>query len=388
MATLNLSKYAYTGFIALSLLSCRNDDDNNKAKEPNINELQTVEFKEEAPTVLSSKRTGETKFNPTKNKTEYEYLSVEQRTHTLPSLSFVDARNNDVIFPGSILRGESFMKGAYDPLVLKAEPNDVMVSVSLRGKNYPVKESSKPVLSEIRNTTNGLVAKYKSEIDYSFVPAYVNYQSDEVTTESSFNKSFNIHANVNVLKELVSTKFNYTDAYTSSKSQKYVMVKLDQIFYNASIDPKHYSDWFKGEVNTKDYGTYEPVYVSSVDYGRVAYLLIETDKSAEEIKKIVSGGVNVAFGTVSGGVETSYNRELKNMFSQSKIRVLIVGGPARLGGQVDSYDKFLQFIKTPSIDDLISSAAPVAYKVRRLKDNTEVEVRTLITEKVLSYKEN
>lgn len=387
MTTLKFSTYACAGLVALSLLSCRNDNDDNP-KATTINELKSVEFKEEPTTVLSSKKTGETKYNPTTNKTEYEYLNVEQRVHTLPSLSFVDARNNDVIFPGSILRGESFMKGNYDPLVLKAETNDVMVSVSLRGKNYPVKDVSKPILSEIRNTTNGLVAKYKSEIDYTFVPAYVNYQSDEVTTETSFNKSFNIHANVNVLKGLVSAKFNYTDAYTSSRSQKYVMVKLDQVFYNVSIDPKHYSDWFKGDVDTKDYGAYEPVYVSSVDYGRVAYLLVETDKSAEEIKKIISGGINVAFGAFSGGVDTSYNRELKKMFSQSKIRVLIVGGPARLGGQVDSYDKFIEFIRTPNIDALISSAAPVAYKIRRLKDNTEVEVKTLITEKVISYKEN
>lgn len=386
MLKLKISTYLCTGLVTLSLLSCRNNDENQAST--NIGELEPVEFKDKQPTILSSTKTGETRYNPANSKTEYEYLDVEQKTHTLSLPSFAGAKNADIIFPGSILRGSSFMKGYYDPLVLKTEANDVMLSVSLRGKNYPVKASSKPVLSEIRTVTNELVAKYKSEIDHSFVPAYVSYQSDEVTTESSFNKSFDLHADVNVLKGLVTAKFNYTDVYTSSKSQKYVMVKLDQVFYNASIDPKHYSDWFKGSVDVKDYGTHEPIYVSSVDYGRVAYLLIETNKSAEEVKKVISGGVNVAFNAVSGGVSASYNQELRSWFSQSKIRVFIVGGPAKLGGQVDNYDKFIEFIKTPTIDELISSAAPISYKIRRLKDNTEVEVKTLINEKVINYKEN
>lgn len=385
MNTLVFKKVAYVGAVAVILFSCR---DKEELGGTDISSLQKVEFADQAPQVVSSKKTGETKFNPATNSVELEYLNEVQKTHTLSPLSFIDGSNTDVIYPGSILRGSSFMQGSYDPLVLSAPYNDVTVSVSLRGKNYPIKDISKPVLSEIRNTTNGLVARYKSEIDYSFVPAYVSYFAHQVNTSESFNKTLNIHANANVLGGLFSAKFNYNDSFTSSKSSKYVLVKLNQTFYNTSIDPKHYKDWFSREVDTKEFGTHEPVYVSSVDYGRAAYLLIETNMSDEEVKKMVSGSVDFSLKAIGGSVGASYERNMKRLFSESKIRVVIVGGPARLAGQVNSYESFLEFIRTPDIDALVSSAAPIAYKVRRLKDNTEVEVKSIIKEKALEYKKD
>ncbi|MEJ8597601.1 thiol-activated cytolysin family protein [Riemerella anatipestifer] len=379
-------RFLSLGLVLFSLLSCR--EEGNVSTSKSINDLETVKFLDQSPKVLSSTKTGYTRYNPSTSSTEFEYLNVVEKTHTLSPLSFVDAKNTDVIYPGSILRGASFVQGSYDPLVPKVDFNDVKISISLRGKDLPVKEVCKPILSEVRNVTNTLLAKYKNEIDYSFVPAYVSYQADKVNTSSSFNKSFNLHANANVLGGVVSAKFNYQDSYNSSNSKNYVMVKLHQNFYSVSIDPKHYSEWFKGEVDAKEYGTHEPVYVSNVDYGRVAYLLIETSQSEEETKKMVSGAVNFAFGKVSGGVESSYNQSFRKLFSESKIRVLIAGGPAKLAGQVDTYDSFIEFIKTPDIDALISSAAPISYKIRRLKDNTEVEVKTILTEKELQYKKD
>ena len=40
----------------------------------------------------------------------------------------------------------------------------------------------------------------------------------------------------------------------------------------------------------------------------------------------------------------------------------------------------MYFLMVPSAEDLIKSAVPIGYKVRTLKDNKEVEVRTFYTE--------
>lgn len=386
MKTTTFRKIAYTGAIAVSLLSCNRD--NGTSSGADISSLQKVEFADQAPQVVSSKKTGETRFNPATNSVELEYLNEVQKTHTLSPLSFIDGSNTDVIYPGSILKGSSFIQGSYDPLVLSAPYNNVMVSVSLRGSNNLWKSQAKPILREISLTRSGLVEKYKYEIDHAFVPEYINYSAHQVNTLESFNKTLNIHANANVLGGLFSAKFNYNDSYTSSKSSKYVLVKLSQTFYNTSIDPKHYKDWFSREVDTKEFGTHEPVYVSSVDYGRAAYLLIEANMSDEEVKKMVSGSVDFSLKAIGGSVGASYERNMKRLFSESKIRVVIVGGPARLAGQVNSYESFLEFIRTPDINTLISSASPITYKVRRLKDNTEVEVKSIIKEKALEYKKD
>lgn len=386
MNTLVFKKVAYVGAVAVILFSCR---DKEELGGTDISSLQKVEFADQAPQVVSSKKTGETKFNPATNSVELEYLNEVQKTHTLSPLSFIDNENNtDVIYPGSILKGSSFIQGSYDPLVLSAPYNNVMVSVSLRGSNNLWKSQAKPILREISLTRSGLVEKYKYEIDHAFVPEYISYSAHQVNTLESFNKTLNIHANANVLGGLFSAKFNYNDSYTSSKSSKYVLVKLSQTFYNTSIDPKHYKDWFSREVDAKEFGTHEPVYVSSVDYGRAAYLLIEANMSEEEVKKMVSGAVDFSFKAIGGSVGASHENNMKRLFSESKIRVAIVGGPVQLAGQVNSYESFLEFISTPNINTLISSASPITYKVRRLKDNTEVEVKSIIKEKALEYKKD
>lgn len=385
--TTTIRRFAYVGAVAVSLLSCNRDNNEDNSAKTDISSLSKVEFADQAPKLVSSKKTGETRYNPANNTTEFEYLNEVETSHSIPELSLMD-RNNDVIYPGSILRGNTFMEGSHDPLVLSTPYNDVTLSMSLRGKNYPVQRLSKPILSSIRSATNILLSENKSEIDYSFVPANIDYFAHEVNTLESFNKTLNIHAKAKVLGGMISAKFNYKDSYSSSKSSKYVLVKLNEKFYNASIDPKHYTEWFNGNVPIKDFGSHEPVYVSSVDYGRVAYLLIETDMSAEEAKRMVEGAVKFSFTSFNASAGASYERTMKKLFSESKIRVVLVGGPAKLGGQVNSYESLLEFIRTPNIDALISSAAPISYKVRRLKDNTEVEVKSIITEKVLEYKKD
>lgn len=387
MNTTTIRRFAYVGAVALSLLSCNRDNNEDNSAKTDISSLSKVEFADQAPKLVSSKKTGETRYNPANNTTEFEYLNEVETSHSLSELSLLD-RNNDAIYPGSILRGNTFMEGSHDPLVLSTPYNDVTLSMSLRGANYPVQRLSKPTLSSIRSATNILLSENKSEIDYSFVPANIDYFAHEVNTLESFNKTLNIHAKAKVLGGLISAKFNYKDSYSSSKSSKYVLVKLNEKFYNASIDPKHYTEWFNGNVDVKDFGSHEPVYVSSVDYGRVAYLLIETDMSAEEAKRMVEGAVKFSFTSFNASAGASYERSMRKLFSESKIRVVLVGGPAKLGGQVNSYESLLEFIRTPNIDALISSAAPISYKVRRLKDNTEVEVKSIITEKVLDYKKD
>lgn len=384
MNTTTFKTFAYIGAVSVCLLSCNRDD--NSATGVDVSSLSKVEFVDQAPKLLTSKKTGETRYNPTTNSMDFEYLNEVEKTHTISPMSLLD-NDNDAIYPSSILRGSSFIQGKYDPLVLSTPYNNVMVSVSLRGRNYPVKSLSKPILSEIRETTNGLIANYKKEIDYSFVPANISYFAHEVNTSESFNKTLNIHAKAG-FKALVSAKFNYNDSFQSSKSSKYVLVKLNQKFYNVSIDPKHHTEWFNGTVATKEFGSHEPVYVSSVDYGRTAYLLIETNMSEEVTKKMVSGAINFSMKVFNANSGASYEREMKKLFSESKVTAVIVGGPVRLGGKVNSYESLLEFIKTPSVEDLIASAAPISYKVRRLKDNTEVEVKSTIIEKELEYKKD
>jgi len=375
--------------LAISTLvfnSCSSDDKND-TDAGNLDNLQPVVFATKQDKVLSSKKTGVQELNPTTGNNEYVYVTEVEKQTTLSPLSIINEANLDVIYPGSILRGSSFMNATYDPLVLKNAFKPVTLSMSLRG-DLSVSANILPTYSEITNATNILVNKNKNLIDYNAVPTYYEYQSDEITTENSFKKALDAHLNVNVLGGLVKVNFGYTQNSGSSNIKSYVMVKVRQRLYSMTIDPKYYTDWIDGDINMNNFGTHEPVYVSNVDYGRVAYVLIETAKDESYNNMMVKASVGVALKVVDIGVDVSYSEEFKKLFAQNKVKVMIVGGPIDLGGKVTDYNSFVKFLQAPSSSDLVSSSAPISYKIRRLKDNTEVEVKDMYTEQFKELKAN
>ncbi|KQO25047.1 hypothetical protein ASF10_07715 [Flavobacterium sp. Leaf82] len=370
---------------ATLFISC-SDDNKDSDSNATLENLKSVVFENKPDNVLSSKKTGTQELNPTTGNNEYVYLTEVEKQTTLSPLSIINEANLDVIYPGSILRGSSFMNATYDPLVLKNAFKPVTLSMSLRGEL--VNAITLPIPSDVRNTINGLVGKNKNFIDYDAIPTYYEYQSDEITTENSFKKALDAHLNVNVLGGLVKVNFGYTQNSGSTNTKSYVMVKVRQRLYSMTIDPKYYTDWIDGDINTNNFGTHEPVYVSNVDYGRVAYILIETTKDEAYNNMMVKASVGVALKVVDIGVDVNYSEEFKRLFAQNKVKVMIVGGPLSLGGKVTDYNSFVNFLQAPTPNDLVSSSAPISYKIRRLKDNTEVEVKEMYTEQFKELKAN
>jgi thiol-activated cytolysin len=371
---------------ATLFISC-SDDNKDSDSNATLENLKSVVFENKPDNVLSSKKTGTQELNPTTGNNEYVYLTEVEKQTTLSPLSIINEPNLDVIYPGSILRGSSFMNATYDPLVLKNAFKPVTLSMSLRG-DLSVSANILPTYSEITNATNILVNKNKNLIDYNAIPTYYEYQSDEITTENSFKKALDAHLNVNVLGGLVKVNFGYTQNSGSTNTKSYVMVKVKQRLYSMTIDPKYYTEWIDGDINANNFGTHEPVYVSNVDYGRVAYILIETTKDEAYNNMMVKASVGVALKVVDIGVDVNYSEEFKRLFAQNKVKIMIVGGPIDLGGKVTDYNSFVKFLQAPSSSDLVSSSAPISYKIRRLKDNTEVEVKEMYTEQFKELKAN
>lgn len=366
-----------------SIMSCGDKgEDINKT----IEQLKPVAYETEAPKVIASKKTNNVVVDPTTGKNKYEYLTTVQEQYAITPLSVVAETMSDVIYPGSILRGDSFMKGKYDPLVLRNEFTPISLSVSLRG-DINVSENTKPTLSQVRQVMNDLIARQKG-INFEFVPSVFTYESDKITTEEHFKSSLKIHAEANVLKGLVKASFDYDYNRSNTATKQYVMVAFRQHIYNVSIDPKHYSNWIVGDIDTKDMGEYEPLYISSVDYGRVGYILIETNKTAEEVRKMIKASLEVAVKFISAEANMQHTNELKSLFEQNKVKVKISGGPVELANKVDSYDSFVKFVQMPNAENITKTSVPISYKVRRLKDNTEVQVIDTYTHNIIELKDN
>ena len=161
-----------------------------------------------------------------------------------------------------------------------------------------------------------------------------------------------------------------------------MLVKLRQIFYTVSVDPKSANEWG----NIHSVGAYEPVYVSSVDYGRVLHLLIETKESADSISKMIKGGIKASFTKFNGSVETEYKKQWNSYFNSGKIQIMVAGGPHEYARKIRDYDSFMNFIDVPNSRSLIHASVPIGYRVRSVRNNREVEVRSFYTEEVVTLK--
>lgn len=358
------------GLLAVVMGSCGKDS--NFADE--LATLKQVKFPEVAEQVKSSTPTGRVQG------AKKEVVQTVVKQQSLVPVQIVDGKDLDVIFPGSVLDGESFLNGTYNPLVIN-NPKEITLSTTLQGPGAAVKTNTIPVISDVRQKVNTLVHQNATRLDFNNVAAYLTYLSNEVTTIESFSKSFGIHAKVEVLSGLVKGNFSYEEKSLTINSKKYVLIKVRQQFYNVTVDPKNADEW--GDI--QNIGSYEPVYVSSVDYGRVAHLLVQTDEHSAEVTKTIKAGISATFPKVGGGVDVEMQKQARKYFSDKKIQIMIAGGPLSIAKHVSDYDSFVNFLKNPSSEDLVRSSAPIGYKVRTLKDNREVEVRTMYTEQRFAY---
>ena len=357
----------------LILVGCSKEENGTNAQ---LSKLKSVRFSIVEDQIVKSTPTGKVVGG------KREYLNVVKKQQVLNPIELLDGSNLDVIFPGSILRGDAFMEGEYSPVVVK-NAKEVTISATLQGVGLPVTINAYPVTSSMRQSVNDLINANRNKIDYNNVPAYLSYVSNQVTTTESFNKTFKIHAKANILAGIVKAKFNFEDSKITFNQKKYVLIKVRQQFYNITVDPKAAEDW--GELI--NLGEYEPVYVSSVDYGRVAFLLIESSENTEKLSNTVKGAISAMFKPIGGNIRIESKQELIKLFEDKKIRIMVTGGPLSKSKAINDYDSFKDFLENPSPKDLVNSSAPIGYKIRTVRDNKEVEVRAAYTEYETDWKE-
>lgn len=351
--------------------SCNKDENSSNSLE----DKKPVVFAKVQDEILSSEPTG----NVVGNKREYR--EVVKKQITLNPVDIVDGRLSEVIYPGCVLRGDAFMEGEYSPVAIK-NPKTITLSASFRGKNLQVSKQVLPTLSGVRQGINDLMNPNVGDIKYDEAPAYITYLSNDVTTKESFNKTFNIHVKASVFAGIVKAHFNYETQKLTSSGKHYVLVKVRQQFFNISMDTKNSDDW--GEFG--NLGEYEPVYVSSVDYGRVVHLLVETTESTESISKMIKAGIEASFPKFGGSVETTYKDKLDKYFKSEKIQIMVAGGPLEYARKIRNYDSFIEFIDIPNSKSLIGASVPIGYRVRSVRTNREIEVKNFYTEEILTTK--
>ena len=278
--------------------------------------------------------------------------------------------NADVIYPGSLLQGKTLSNATPSPIVVKRAGGTI--SYNLNNGNlqssFSVDEVKK---SSIQNGMNTIIAN-SGEV----VPA--NFKLDIIQIDSESQMALEMGIDFKTWTTKVSTDMSFS----TEKKFNRTLIKLNQAYYTMSFDlPTSLSEIFDESVTPQQLNTYvQPdnpaTFISSVTYGRIFYMLIESTSSRQEM----NSKLNIAYGSfgnsASGELEVNAFQSLRDL----KIKVIAYGGDA-VGSFELTGETTVEAIANKLAESTdIRAGLPLSYVVRSVERPDQIVGTKLATE--------
>lgn len=257
------------------------------------------------------------------------------------------------IYPGSILSGVAFEQGKYKFLPTPVEP--IYISTSLPGNNVTAK-IDRPNKSTIRQAArnflinNGVVGKESLSFSYN-MSSYSYYEQLKVAFSSNVNVASVFKLDENYNKEKI-------------KAATGVIVRFEQQYYDITMDFPEDGSILKNNADINKIRVEKPFYVSSVTYGRIGIMSVQSSYSYED----VTWAIKAAFSAkiVSGSLNISYLQ--KKILSEADVKIYIIGGEGSYG-TVEGFDAFQKFIMEKGIYSPDAPGVPIYFTASMVDDN-------------------
>lgn len=274
--------------------------------------------------------------------------------------------NDDIIWPGNLVRGDEINKFVYEPIAVKRAPITLSLSLESSTTTGPslCQQVDDPKLSTVRQGISDLLKKAVTE--KTKVPAKVEFNYQRIYDESQVRLF--LGTDIKYGAGTANAKFNWDSTTKKTK----ILARYRQIYYSVDVDIPLNSSGFIAPTMTDDElkaaippGS-KPMYIAGVSYGMMALVFIETDASEENIK----AALDAAY---SGGADVKINGELtaQNILENSSIKMVVYGGStSQLKGLQTGYKAFEKITESSSDFGPNTPGVPIVYKFRHLTDNT------------------
>lgn len=343
---------------AITLFSCKKED-NNTPQQPKLDAKSLNAYVAKLPSVKQREPFKERVASSNTARTAAlldDYMPIaatkyyEQAKEYENQLLYAD--NEEAFFPGAMFKAKSVVDGTYNTIFAPRKPYTISVSLTGDKTSTTIKEAK---LSAARDAISELLNK-----NFNAPPANITYDSYEVHDEQHLKVALgaNYEGAINKVKGSVGFKYD-------TEKTRYI-VKIEQVFYTIDVDqPEKPSDFFSDNFDYQNaLGNEKPIYISSIKYGRVLLLGIESSLSKLEVESKINASFLSGKATVEA--EAAYN-ELRK---KSTITGRVYGGNAKLAGEsigdFAAIRKFLQEGATLGKDNL---GVPLSYRMRELGSN-------------------
>ncbi|HZK61421.1 MAG TPA: thiol-activated cytolysin family protein, partial [Anaerovoracaceae bacterium] len=198
--------------------------------------------------------------------------------------------------------------------------------------------------------------------EYSIPPANIDFKIYQAYSKEQLDLS--LHASYKGSALEIDGGFNYNKKDAKTR----LVAKFIQSYYTIDMDmPQNPSDLFAEEINTDLLGSYAPMYVSTITYGRLALFTIESSLSEDSVRAYLNG----SYKNISASASAEFDRLIKT----SEMKVYILGGSGEEASRsIDGYESFRNYIIKGGNYSAESPGAPISYKLRNIKDNSVAKI--------------
>lgn len=264
------------------------------------------------------------------------------------------------IYPGSLLMGNSIQNLDYKPISATLNPITVSLSIPALNKKTAI-IINKPALS----STRAAVQDYLQTADFT-QNGQLSYSIEQFSSYDELKVAFGSNVNTRKLFGKNSSSTNIEESMISKRTGFYV--KFYQTSFTLDMDvptPSLVAN------NNFDTGGVEPVYVSSISYGRMGVLTIETNETASNAKRIINETFNKLFYNKS----TNFTQEERSFVDGSDYNLYLIGGDGVTASQAfQGYEAFVNHVSQGTFSKS-QPGVPIFCSYSYLKDNSPVKTR-------------
>jgi thiol-activated cytolysin len=170
--------------------------------------------------------------------------------------------------------------------------------------------------------------------------------------------------------------------FSTDKQYNRFLVKLNQSYYTMSFDlPTSLDELFHESVTPQQLGQFAgpdnpPTFISSVTYGRIFYMLIESTSSTQEMNSKLNLSYSAFKNSAEGEVEVETFKSLKNL----RIKVIAYGGDSKGSISMAGETTVESIVDRLEESTNIKAGSPISYVVRSVERPDQIVRTKLSTE--------
>ena len=275
----------------------------------------------------------------------------------------VDATTNaqlrSLIYPGSLLNATNLLNGNYNNSTSSLpvpSMNIITTMLPLSATDSAFRTVNSPSAANVNTAINQMynlnAAGGTNSPTIQYVEGYILESDNQWRVESKHTWDFNINESLSIPVEIINIKagggasgsISTSGSVSIQQKRSYAVLVFKQLYYSANIEPVQSAGTAGGTgkfFNTAASNIPEDlIYIKTVDYGRILYLVISADATRQDLAFALNRkfGVNLDMGLnvagselgVSGSESAGYSDEftLNRVFQQSNIsyKMVVYGG--------------------------------------------------------------